>query len=84
MHGMFDGKQLDLLTSPSVCQQVSIDLSRVGYVPLYGCSDKQRILALFSPTDPLTAVALYLLDRWWTVEDVLKTADPDRDGAVQV
>lgn len=39
---------------------------------------------MFSPSDPLTAVALYLLGRWWTVEDVLKTADPSRDGAVEV
>ncbi|KAM9854786.1 uncharacterized protein ACBR49_003322 [Aulostomus maculatus] len=64
--------------------KVSIVISRVGYVPLYGSSDKQRILALFSPSDPLTAVALYLLDRWWTVDDLLKTADHSRDGAVTV
>ncbi|KAF3851594.1 hypothetical protein F7725_013366 [Dissostichus mawsoni] len=48
--------------------QVTIDVSSVGFIPLYGSSDKQRILALFSPSDPLTAVALFLLDRWgrWT------------------
>ncbi|XP_068559336.1 microtubule-associated protein futsch-like isoform X2 [Cebidichthys violaceus] len=64
--------------------QVTIDVSSVGFVPLYGSGDKQKILALFSPSDPFTAVALYLLDRWWAVDDILKTADPARDGAVEV
>ncbi|XP_031734607.1 trichohyalin-like isoform X2 [Anarrhichthys ocellatus] len=64
--------------------QVTIDVSSVGFVPLYGSGDKQKILALFSPSDPFTAVALYLLDRWWAVDDILKTADPARGGAVEV
>ncbi|XP_044051960.1 trichohyalin-like isoform X2 [Siniperca chuatsi] len=64
--------------------QVTIDISSVGFVPLYGSSDKQKILALFSPSDPFTAVALYLLDQWWAVDDILKTADPARDGALGV
>ncbi|XP_070759986.1 soluble lamin-associated protein of 75 kDa-like [Enoplosus armatus] len=64
--------------------QVTIDISSVGFVPLYGSSDKQKILALFSPSDPFTAVALYLLDQWWAVNDILKTTDPARDGAVEV
>ncbi|XP_056233175.1 LOW QUALITY PROTEIN: trichohyalin-like [Seriola aureovittata] len=64
--------------------QVTIDISSVGFIPLYGSSDRQKILALFSPSDPLTAVALYLLDRWWTVDDILKTTDAARDGAMEV
>ncbi|XP_028433436.1 soluble lamin-associated protein of 75 kDa, partial [Perca flavescens] len=64
--------------------QVTINICSVGFVPLYGSSDKQKVLALFSPTEPLTAVALYLLDQWWPVDDILKTADPARDGAVEV
>ncbi|KAK9523177.1 hypothetical protein VZT92_019587 [Zoarces viviparus] len=64
--------------------QVTIAVSSVGFVPLYGSGDKQKVLALFSPSDPLTAVALYLLDRWWAVDDILKTADPARGGAVEV
>lgn len=56
----------------------------MGFIPLYGSSDKQRILALFSPTDSLTAVALYLLNQWWAVDHILRTADPARDGAVAV
>ncbi|XP_034728098.1 apoptotic chromatin condensation inducer in the nucleus-like [Etheostoma cragini] len=64
--------------------QVTINICNVGFVPLYGSSDKQKVLALFSPTEPLTAVALYLLDQWWPVDDILKTADRARDGAVEV
>ncbi|XP_040012409.1 A-kinase anchor protein 12-like [Xiphias gladius] len=64
--------------------QVTIDISSVGFIPLYGSSDKQKILALFFPSDPFTAVALYLLDQWWAVDDILKTADPARDGTVEV
>ncbi|XP_022608762.1 trichohyalin-like [Seriola dumerili] len=64
--------------------QVTIDISSVGFIPLYGSSDRQKILALFSPRDPLTAVALYLLDQWWTVDDILKTTDAARDGAMEV
>ncbi|XP_061529169.1 titin-like isoform X2 [Phycodurus eques] len=63
---------------------VSVDISRVGYVPLHGSSDTERMLALFSPANPFTAVALYLLDRWWTADDILKTSDLARDGAVEV
>lgn len=71
-------------TKPLVFPQVTIDISSVGFIPLYGSSDKQKILALFSPTDSLTAVALYLLNQWWAVDDILRTADPARDGAVEV
>lgn len=72
-------------TDLSVClPQVSISISSVGFVPLYGTSDKHKILALFAPSDPFTAVGLYLLGRWWTVEDILRTADPSRAGAVEV
>ncbi|KAM8866069.1 uncharacterized protein ACB058_007100 [Synchiropus picturatus] len=68
----------------SVSSEVAVDLSSVGFAPLYGVDAKHRILALFSPTDPFTVVALYLLDRWWTVEDILRTSDLSREGAVKV
>ncbi|XP_077417231.1 uncharacterized protein LOC144048776 isoform X4 [Vanacampus margaritifer] len=64
--------------------KVSVDISRVGYVPLYGSGDKKSILALFSPADPLAAVALYLLGKWWTVDNILKTSDLARDGIIEV
>uniref|UniRef100_A0A8C7CC85 Family with sequence similarity 169 member Aa n=1 Tax=Oncorhynchus kisutch TaxID=8019 RepID=A0A8C7CC85_ONCKI len=63
---------------------VPIGLSNVGFVPLYGADLRQKVLALFSPQDQFTAVGLYLLDRWWSLEDILKTADPARDGCVEV
>lgn len=55
----------------------------MGFVPLYG-NGKQKILALFSPPNTLNAVALYLLERWWVVEDVVKTTDHTRDGVQRV
>uniref|UniRef100_G3N8H5 Uncharacterized protein n=1 Tax=Gasterosteus aculeatus TaxID=69293 RepID=G3N8H5_GASAC len=64
--------------------QVTINISSVGFTPLYGSSDRLTVLALFSPSNPFTAVALFLLDRWWTVDDILKTADPTRGGTVEV
>ncbi|XP_022075013.2 soluble lamin-associated protein of 75 kDa [Acanthochromis polyacanthus] len=68
----------------SASTKVIIDISSVGFVPLYGSDDTWKILALFSPSDPFIAVGLYLLDRWWAVEDILKTADPARDGVLKV
>ncbi|XP_012992044.3 titin isoform X1 [Esox lucius] len=64
--------------------QVPISLSHVGFTPLYGISSRQKVLALFSPQDQLKVVGLYLLDRWWSLEDILKTADPNRDGCLEV
>lgn len=32
----------------------------------------------------LLAVGLYLLDRWWSAEDILKTADSSRTGLIKV
>ncbi|CAF92134.1 unnamed protein product, partial [Tetraodon nigroviridis] len=64
--------------------QVTISVSNVGFTPLYGQSDKRRVLARFSPSNTMVAMALYLLDRWWTVEDILRTADPARRGLLPV
>ncbi|KAL0978999.1 hypothetical protein UPYG_G00179100 [Umbra pygmaea] len=64
--------------------QVPISLSTVGFTPLYGVNMEQKVLALFSSEDQFTAVGLYLLDRWWSLEDILKTADPKRDGCLEV
>uniref|UniRef100_A0A3B5ARA9 Family with sequence similarity 169 member A n=1 Tax=Stegastes partitus TaxID=144197 RepID=A0A3B5ARA9_9TELE len=68
----------------SASTKIPIGISSVGFIPLYGSTDEWKILALFSPSDPFVAVGLYLLDRWWAVEDILKTADPTRDGVVEV
>ncbi|XP_038868922.1 soluble lamin-associated protein of 75 kDa [Salvelinus namaycush] len=63
---------------------VPIGLSNVGFVPLYGDNMRQKVLALFSQQDQFTAVGLYLLDQWWSLENILKTADSAKDGAVAV
>nr|XP_012639058.1 soluble lamin-associated protein of 75 kDa isoform X1 [Microcebus murinus] len=63
---------------------IPISLSNVGFVPLYGGDQTQKILALFSPEDSLTAVALYLADQWWAIDDIVKTSAPSREGLKQV
>uniref|UniRef100_A0A5F9CCT0 Family with sequence similarity 169 member A n=1 Tax=Oryctolagus cuniculus TaxID=9986 RepID=A0A5F9CCT0_RABIT len=63
---------------------IPISLSNVGFVPLYGGDQTQKILALFAPEDSLTAVALYLADQWWAIDDIVKTSIPSREGLKQV
>ncbi|XP_044536716.1 soluble lamin-associated protein of 75 kDa [Gracilinanus agilis] len=64
--------------------QIPISLSTVGFIPLYGGDQTHKILALFAPEDSLTAVALYLADHWWAVDDIVKTSVPSREGLQQV
>ncbi|XP_021107337.1 soluble lamin-associated protein of 75 kDa [Heterocephalus glaber] len=63
---------------------IPISLSNVGFVPLYGGDQTQKILALFAPEDSLTAVALYLADQWWAIDDIVKTSVPAKEGLKQV
>ncbi|XP_036385483.1 soluble lamin-associated protein of 75 kDa-like [Megalops cyprinoides] len=65
-------------------RRIPISITNVGFVPLYGGDLKHKVLALFTPEDQFTAVALYLADQWWGVEDILKTADPSRRGLLKV
>ncbi|XP_075694425.1 soluble lamin-associated protein of 75 kDa isoform X2 [Rhinoderma darwinii] len=65
-------------------REVPISLSTVGYVPLYGGDQTHKILALFAPGDPLTAVALYLAHQWWTIDDIVRTSNSSREGLQQV
>ncbi|NXI99505.1 F169A protein, partial [Psophia crepitans] len=64
--------------------KIPISLSSVGFVPLYGEEQTHKVLALFAPRDSLTAVALYLADRWWSIDDILRTSVPARQGLHQV
>ncbi|XP_010293052.1 PREDICTED: soluble lamin-associated protein of 75 kDa-like [Phaethon lepturus] len=64
--------------------KVSVSLSSVSFVPLYGEEQTHKVLALFAPTDCLTAVALYLADRWWSIDDIVRTSIPGRQGLQQV
>ncbi|XP_052015893.1 soluble lamin-associated protein of 75 kDa [Apodemus sylvaticus] len=63
---------------------IPVSLSNVGFVPLYGGNQTQKILALFAPEDSLTAVALYLAGQWWAIDDIVKTSEPSREGLKQV
>ncbi|XP_052631178.1 soluble lamin-associated protein of 75 kDa-like isoform X2 [Harpia harpyja] len=64
--------------------KVPISLSTVGFVPLYGEEQTHKVLALFAPEDLFTAVALHLADRWWSIDDILRTSVPSREGLQQV
>ncbi|XP_028604099.2 soluble lamin-associated protein of 75 kDa isoform X1 [Podarcis muralis] len=64
--------------------KIPIRLSTIGFVPLYGGEERHRVLALFAPEDSLTAVALFLADQWWPVDDIVRTSDPSREGLLQV
>ncbi|XP_030049137.1 soluble lamin-associated protein of 75 kDa [Microcaecilia unicolor] len=65
-------------------RKIPVSLTTVGVVPLYGGDQTHKVLALFSPEDPLTAVGLYLADHWWTIDDIVRTTNPSRDGLRQV
>ncbi|KGL92686.1 Soluble lamin-associated protein of 75 kDa [Charadrius vociferus] len=65
-------------------RKIPIRLSTVGFVPLYGEEQTHKILALFAPGDLLTAVALYLAGQWWSIDDILRTSIPARQGLHQV
>ncbi|XP_076854177.1 uncharacterized protein fam169aa [Brachyhypopomus gauderio] len=73
----------DCFTLPH-SKQIEVGLRNIGFVPLYGENIKQKVLALFLPEDLFTVVGLYLLDQWWSVEDILKTRNPSRTGLLKV
>ncbi|XP_069737251.1 soluble lamin-associated protein of 75 kDa [Phaenicophaeus curvirostris] len=64
--------------------KIPISLATVGFVPLYGEDQTYKVLALFAPRDSLTAVALYLADQWWSIDDIVRTSVPARQGLLQV
>uniref|UniRef100_A0A670XVJ2 Family with sequence similarity 169 member A n=1 Tax=Pseudonaja textilis TaxID=8673 RepID=A0A670XVJ2_PSETE len=63
--------------------RVPICLSTVGFIPLYGGEERHKVLALFAPEDSLAAVALFLADQWWTIDDILRTSSPSREGLLR-
>nr|XP_021387485.1 soluble lamin-associated protein of 75 kDa isoform X2 [Lonchura striata domestica] len=65
-------------------RKVPITLTSVGFAPLYGEEQTHKVLALFAPWDSLTAVALYLADQWWSIDDIVRTSVPARQGLRQV
>ncbi|XP_056303127.1 soluble lamin-associated protein of 75 kDa [Danio aesculapii] len=73
----------EYLTLPNT-RKIRISPANVGFVPLYGANLKHKVLALFAPEDQFTAVALFLVNQWYTVEDLLRTSNPAREGLVKV
>ncbi|XP_046697798.1 uncharacterized protein fam169aa [Silurus meridionalis] len=65
-------------------KKIEIGLCNVGFVPLHGANIIYKVLALFLPEENSKAVGLYLLNHWWSAEDILKTADPTRTGLLKV
>eukprot|EP00076_Gallus_gallus_P025267 XP_015147757.1 protein FAM169B isoform X4 [Gallus gallus] len=65
-------------------EKVKLEDSCVCFVPLYRNSPTCKMLLLTDPQDKETVLALYMNQRWWPVEDVVKTADPSRDGLISV
>ncbi|KAM4766778.1 protein FAM169B-like isoform 2-T2 [Cyanocitta cristata] len=64
--------------------EVKLEDSCVCFVPLYRNNPACKLLLLTDPKDKETVLAVYLSQRWWPVEDVVKTADPSRDGLILV
>ncbi|XP_009958145.1 PREDICTED: protein FAM169B, partial [Leptosomus discolor] len=65
-------------------EEVKLEDSCVGFVPLYRNNPTCKMLLLTDPKDKETVLAVYLNRCWWPVEDVVKTADPSRDGLISV
>ncbi|XP_006009376.1 soluble lamin-associated protein of 75 kDa [Latimeria chalumnae] len=65
-------------------RKVPVSLSAVGFVPLYGTDLTHKVMTLYTPEDKFTAVAFYLADQWWAIEDILKTSDSSRKGLLEV
>ncbi|XP_032874541.1 soluble lamin-associated protein of 75 kDa isoform X3 [Amblyraja radiata] len=78
-----DPDKLEYFTLPNR-RKIPVSLSSIAFVPLYGGETMYKILALFAPESQFTAVALYLADRWWAIDDVIKTAESSRQGLQQV
>ncbi|NXP09650.1 F169A protein, partial [Thinocorus orbignyianus] len=78
-----DPNRLEFLSLPDH-RKIPISLTTVGFVPLYGEEQTHKLLALFAPGDLLTAVALYLAGQWWSIDDIVRTSIPTRQGIHQV
>ncbi|NXP81197.1 F169B protein, partial [Ramphastos sulfuratus] len=74
----------DVFSIPGGEEVVKLEDSCVCFVPLYRNNPTCKVLLLTDPKDKETVLAVYLNQRWWPVEDVVKTADPSRDGLVSV
>ncbi|XP_013367967.1 PREDICTED: protein FAM169B isoform X1 [Chinchilla lanigera] len=65
-------------------EQVKLETSSVCFCTVYRDEPQHKILVLVNPRDTKTVVAVYLKESWWSTEDVLRTADPTREGLMKV
>ncbi|XP_075414006.1 protein FAM169B-like [Tenrec ecaudatus] len=73
----------DLFSLPTG-EQVKVDASSVCLCTVHRDEPQHKILVLFKPQDTKTVAAVYLEGAWWSPEDVLRTADPAREGLRKV
>ncbi|XP_067885612.1 soluble lamin-associated protein of 75 kDa-like isoform X2 [Heterodontus francisci] len=78
-----DPDKLEYFTLPNR-RKIPVSLASIAFAPLYGGDTTYKVLALFAPENQFTAVALYLVDRWWAIDDIIKTAESSRQGPQQV
>uniref|UniRef100_H3AKJ8 Family with sequence similarity 169 member B n=1 Tax=Latimeria chalumnae TaxID=7897 RepID=H3AKJ8_LATCH len=64
--------------------KVNVADSKVGFLSLYREDSEPKIVTLSSLQGQETVWAVFLKDRWWAVEDVMKTSNPCRHGLIQV
>ncbi|XP_042136264.2 protein FAM169B-like, partial [Peromyscus maniculatus bairdii] len=72
------------LTSANSVLSVRLETPFLHYCTMYRDGPGHKILVLVNPQDTKTVVAVYLKESWWSVEDVLRTSDPAREGLMKV
>ncbi|XP_052616182.1 protein FAM169B-like [Peromyscus californicus insignis] len=65
-------------------EQVRLEAPFLHYCAMYRDEPRHKILVLVNPQDTKTVVAVYLKGSWWSIEDVLRTSDPTREGLMKV
>ncbi|XP_041512022.1 protein FAM169B-like [Microtus oregoni] len=65
-------------------EQVRLETPSLRFCTMYRDEPQHKLLTLVSPQDTKTVVAVYLKDSWWSIEDVLRTSDPTREGLMKV
>ncbi|XP_052016791.1 protein FAM169B-like isoform X2 [Apodemus sylvaticus] len=71
------------IISLSTGEQVTLETSSLCFCTMYRDEPQHKILVLVNPQDTKTVVAVYLKESWWSIEDVLRTSDPTREGLVK-
>ncbi|XP_049430452.1 protein FAM169B [Epinephelus fuscoguttatus] len=65
--------------------KVAITANNVRWMQLFeGDQPACLLLALHPPDDPTRVVALYLHEKWWSVDNILRTSSKSRSGLISV